>query len=91
MAFSKIELVDSEWTLIGDNVASITFQNVSQFPIYVNFSASNTAPVEAVGLVYTSWQKEVKKTVTDLTYTSTPNYVYAKAMSGRSSVLVETP
>jgi len=90
MAFEKIELSSAEWTLIGDNVTDITFQNVSQWPFYVNFNSSNTSPTDTVGLVYGPWQGELKKDVTEMTYTTSPNYVFAKAISKTTSVVVET-
>ncbi len=90
MAFTKIELNSQTWTLIGDNVSSMTFQNVGQYGFYVNFNSSNSVPSESVGLVYGPWQGELKKTITDLTYKSTPTYVFAKAISKTASVVVET-
>lgn len=90
MSFSKIAVNKDTWTLIGNNVSSITFQNIGQFPAYVNFSANTSPPVASVGLVYDMYQKELKKTVTDMTYLSTPNYVWAKAVSASTSFAVET-
>jgi hypothetical protein len=90
MAFTKIEITSSEWTLIGNNVTDMTFQNVSQWPFYINFNSSNVAPSEEVGLVYGPWQGELKKDVTDLTYKASPNYVFAKAISKPTKVIVET-
>ena len=90
MAFEKIEITKDEWTLIGSNVDSITFQNNGQWPFYVNFNSANTAPTDDVGLVYGPWQGELKKDVTDLTYKTSPNYVFAKSISKPTSVVVET-
>ena len=90
MAFERVNITKDEWTLIGDNVTSITFQNVSQFPFYVNFNSSNTAPSEDVGLVYGPWQGELKKDVTEMTYKTTPNYAFAKVLSKPTSLVVET-
>ena len=90
MAFTKIDISPSEWTLIGNNVATITFQNASQYPMYVNFNSSNTAPTEEVGLVYAPWQGELKKDVTELTYKTTPNWVYSRSVSRLGKVTVET-
>lgn len=89
MAFTKTNLT-TEWTLIGDNVTDLTFQNVGQYPIYINFNSSNTAPSESVGLVYGAYTGELKKTVTELTYKATPNYVYARSVSANTAVVVET-
>ena len=90
MAFEKIDLDNQTWTLIGNNVTDITFQNVSQFPFYVNFNSINAIPSENIGIVYGPWQGELKKDVTELTYLDTPNYVFAKAIGKTTSVIVET-
>lgn len=90
MAITKIELVSDAWTLIGDNVSDLTFQNAGQWPFYVNFNSSNTAPTEDVGIVYGPFQGELKKTVTELTYKSTPNYVFARSISKPTKIIVET-
>lgn len=86
----KHTLTNTEWTLIGDDVTSITFQNVGQYAIYINFNSSNTAPSEEYGLIYTSLQGELKRPTTELTYKSTPNYVFAKAASRSVDIYVET-
>ena len=90
MAITKIDLNAETWTLIASNVTDLTFQNVSQFPFYVNFNSSSTAPTDSVGIVYGPWQGELKKSVTDLTYKSSPNYVFAKAIGKPTKVIVET-
>ena len=90
MSFSKIDLTNDDWTLIGDNVTSITFQNASQWSFYVNFNTSNTSPNTAIGLIYSAGQGELKKTVTALTYQTTPNYVFARAVSSTARIIVET-
>lgn len=89
MPFTKIEINKDEWTLVGDNVTEITFQNASSFPIYINFSSSNTAPVDTVGIVYGPFSGELKKTITDMTLISTPTFVFARSMSKPSAVIVE--
>ena len=90
MAFSKIEINTNEWTLIGDDVTEITFQNASSFPIYINFNSSNTAPTDTVGIVYGPFSGELKKTIADMTLISSPTFVFARSMSKPSSVIVET-
>ena len=90
MAYVKITLNKDTWTKIANNVTTITFQNASQYPFYVNFtSASNTSPTDAYGLVYGPWQGELKKSVIDMTTVSSPNYVWAKSISSNGSVIVE--
>lgn len=90
MPYFKIPINKDNWTLIANNVTSVTFQNASQYPFYVNFSAAaNTVPSDSFGLVYGPWQGEMKKAVTDMTSVVTPNYVWAKSISSNGSVIVE--
>lgn len=91
MALVEYTVNAEQWTLIGDNVTSITFQNAGQIPFYINFNSTNSAPVEDYGIVYGPWQGEIKKDVTELTYKTTPNYVFARAISNKSvRIIVET-
>lgn len=90
MAFTKTALTNDTWTLVGNNVTNITFQNVGDLPLYINFSATNTAPSDTVGLLYGPTQGEMKKDVTELTTVSTPNYVFARAKSEQAHIIVET-
>lgn len=89
MSYNKKNLNKDTWTLIANNVTFVTFQNASQFPFYVNFTANTTAPTDSYGLVYGPWQGELKKTTTDMTDVSSPNYVWAKSISSNGSVIVE--
>jgi hypothetical protein len=89
MAYTKIEINKDTWTLIGSNVSSITFQNVSQFGVYINFTSTDDAPLDEVGLVYGPWQGELKKTLTDMTIVSFPSYVWAKSITKDTRVIVE--
>ena len=90
MAYNKKNLNKDTWTLIANNVTTVTFQNASQIPFYVNFSANNsTVPTDIYGLVYGPWQGELKKTVTDMTTVTTPLCVWAKSISSNSAVIVE--
>ena len=90
MAFVKNEITSSDWTLIGDDVTNITFQNASSFPIYINFNSSNTAPTETVGIVYAPFSGELKKAIADMTLVSSPTHVFARAMSKPAIVITET-
>lgn len=90
MAYNTYSLTPDAWTLVGDNVTHITFQNIGQYPLYINFNSSNSAPAEATGLLYNYFDTEIKRDVTTLTFKSTPNYVFAKAASANATILVET-
>jgi hypothetical protein len=89
MAYTKIEIDSQDWTLIGDNISTITFQNVSQFGVYINFTSSNTAPTDDVGLVYGPFLGELKKELTNMTAVATPAYVWAKSISNSGKIIVE--
>lgn len=89
MAFNKISVNKNEWTLIGESVSTITFQNVGQYPVFVNFTSGNTAPTDEVGLVYGYREGELKKTLADMTEITTPDHVWAKSVSYTGSVIVE--
>jgi hypothetical protein len=90
MAFTKTELTSSNWTLIGNNVTDITFQNTGQYGFYINFNDSNTAPTEDVGIVYGPFQGELKTFVSGMTYKISPNYVFARSITASGSIIVET-
>lgn len=92
MAFEKIEITASEWTLVANNATTITFQNASQYPLYISFANSalaNTETLGDAGLVYNAWEGELKKTVTDLTILAGAAYVYAKSASKDGTIIVE--
>ena len=89
MAFNKIAINKDDWTLIGESVSSITFQNAGQYPVYINFTNGNTAPTDTVGLMYGPREGELKKTLTDLTTVSTPDHVWARTVSYAGNVIVE--
>jgi hypothetical protein len=89
MAFSKIAINKDTWTLIGNNVATITFQNIGQQQIYINTTTTNVAPTSTIGLVYDIWQGELKVSTTTLTVVG-GTYIWAKAITGTSgSVIVD--
>lgn len=90
MAFVKIQLGSEEWTMIGASISQITFQNVGQYPIYINFTSNATSPSDNVGLVYPSYEGELKKQLTDFSQiVPNPSYVWAKSISNTGSVVVE--
>ena len=93
MAFTKVEINKDTWTLItGEaNTTTITFQNASQFPLYINFgtSANTELVTDNEGLVYAPWQGELKVALTDLTFQAGPTHVFAKSASRDGSVIVE--
>jgi len=92
MAIAQTTLTPSSWIKIGDNVTSITFQCISQFPIVVGITTTDSAPATtAPGLVYNQYQGEIKKLVADLSYETSPTYVWAKATSSYATVNYETP
>lgn len=88
MAFSKIALPANTWTLIGNNIATITFQNVGQQQIYVDVTTTSVAPTTTVGLLYDTFQGELKIATTALTNTSGA-YVWARPVTGSGSVVVD--
>lgn len=88
MAFAKTVLPTNTWTLIGNNVATITFQNSGQQQIYVAVTATNVAPTYTVGLLYDVFQGELKVATTALTNVS-GQYVWARPVTGTGSVIVD--
>ena len=89
MALASASVNTSAYTLIGDNVTTITFQCQSNNPIVINFTAANSAPsVDSPGLVYKTFEGEMKKTVTDLTHVGSASYVWAKALTGGTAKVV---
>ena len=90
MAFNKISIDKNNWILIGDNVSEITFQNVGQFGFYINFTSSTTPPTDEYGLVYPpDMSGEMKKPLVDMTQVTSPAYVWAKAISQTTNIIVE--
>jgi hypothetical protein len=89
MAFVKISLTNEAWTLIGNNVTRITFQNGGQFPIYINFTAANTAPTDTVGLIYGAREGEMYKLLTEMTSVPLPKFVWARSTVRIGNVIVE--
>jgi len=96
MAIAQTDLVGNEWTLIGNNVTSITFQTISATPVYIAVGSNSDPQAAGItsttpGLVYQQFEGEVKKLLADLSYDASPNYVFARSISGRSTIAYETP
>ena len=92
MAIAETSLSPNTWVKIGDNVTSITFQCTSQFPIVIGITTNNVAlSSTAHGLVYNQYEGEIKKLVADLSYESSPTYVWAKSRTSHGTVIYETP
>lgn len=89
MALAKTAVTADQWTKIGDNVTTITFQNLGDNAMYIEFTAADTAPTGTFGTIYGRFEGELKKTLTDLTFTANPAYVWARAMSASTSVIHE--
>ena len=89
MALASTEVTTSAYVKIGDNVSTITFQCLSNNPIVINFTAADSAPTATdPGLVYKSFEGEMKKTVTDLSHVSNAAYVWARALTGESATVL---
>ena len=96
MALAQTNLTGNAWTLIGDNVTSITFQTISATPVYIAAGTNSDAETAGItsttpGLVYQQFEGEVKKLVADLSYETSPTYVFARSISGRGTIAYETP
>lgn len=96
MALAQTDLTGNQWTLIGNNVTSITFQTISATPVYIGIGTDSDAATAGItsttpGLVYQQFEGEVKKLVADLSYDAAPTYVFARSISGRSTIAYETP
>lgn len=89
MAFVKETIGSEEWTLIASDVFEITFQNIGQHPLYLNFSTSATPPSEEHGLVYNTWNGELKTPLDELTKLSGASHVFLKAITNSTSVIYE--
>jgi hypothetical protein len=83
MPIIETTINNTAWTLIGNNVTTITFQNKSQFPVYIAVTATNVAPTGTVGLIYDSLTGELKIPVADLTLSTLSGgagYVWARGV-----------
>ena len=89
MTLAKTVVTANQWTKIGDNVTSITFQNLGDTPIMIEYTAADVAPANAIGTVYDRYEGEMKKNLTDLTFLSSPAYVWARAITSSTSLVYE--
>ena len=92
MALASTDLTPNNYVLIGNNVTSITFQCQSATPAIISIATTSAGIATSTdGLVYDRFEGEVKKLVADLSYETNPTYVYAKALTGTSKIVYETP
>ena len=96
MALAQTTLTGTEWTLIGNNVTSITFQVISATPVYIGIGTDSNPTISGItstspGLVYQQFEGEVKKLVADLSYETSPTYVFARPISSIGTIIYETP
>ena len=90
MALSRTNVTCDAWTKIGDNVTSITFQNQSSSPIEIEITAADSAPAITVhGVAYKTFEGEMKKALTELSFVSSPAYVWAKSITSDADVVHE--
>ena len=89
MALASTDVTTSEYIKIGDNVTTITFQCQSNNPLVIGITSTNSAPTATdVGLVYKTFEGEMKKTVTDLSHVGGAAYVWARALTGSTATVV---
>ena len=89
MALASTDVTTSEYIKIGDNVTTITFQCQSNNPLVIGITSTNSAPTATdVGLVYETFEGEMKKTVTDLSHVGSAAYVWARALTGETATVV---
>lgn len=89
MALASTDVTTSSYVKIGNNVTTITFQCQSNNPIVINFTATDSAPTATdPGLVYKTFEGEMKKNVTDLSHVSSAAYVWARALTGNTATVV---
>ena len=90
MALASTDLTPSNYVLIGNNVTTITFQCQSATPAVISIATTSTGIATSTdGLVYSRFEGEMKKTVTELSHESGAAYVYAKALTGTSKIVYE--
>ena len=69
---------DGTWTqLTNADVSALTFEVLSG-SVYIRFTTNTTTPTEDHGILYHKGQGELKKNVSDLTYLSGADRVWAK-------------
>lgn len=92
MAFTKITASgDGSWTKIVDNKSVATIQNVGHSAFYMNFTSTDSPPVDEVGMVVQPFTIFTKQTVADLTGVAGAVYVWIKPLvvDGTARVIVE--
>ena len=84
--------VTGEWTELATGVTEITFQNLGAGGMYIGFStATGVAPAFNKGPYYDPKAGELKKALTDLTFLSGANTIWARSAGGQTEpVYVET-
>jgi len=91
MAIAQTSLTPSNWTLIGNNIDVITFQCASTTPLYIGITSTSSPPVVTdPGLIYNRFEGELKRSLTGISYLTSPKYVWAKALSAQSSVIYDS-
>lgn len=89
MALASTEVTPNSYVLIGNNVTTITFQCQSNNPIVIGIATTSSGIAATTpGLVYKSFEGEMKKTVTELSHDAGAAYVYAKALTGNAAKVV---
>ena len=89
MALASTEVTTSSYVKIGDNVTTITFQCQSNNPLVIGITSTNSAPTAtSPGLVYKTFEGEMKKTVTDLSHETGAAYVWARALTGDTAKVI---
>lgn len=88
MPLVKRSISSTEWTLISSNTSVVSFQNVGSRPICIAYSSSNIPPEETLGWVYPPYQGEIQKEIGTLSGLSGNGYIFARAISQSSSIIV---
>lgn len=81
----------TDWTLLSANsVSDVTFQNIGVNGAYLEFtSAANTEPTVTESLVYFTRDKVVKANTSDLSFEASPNYAWARSISGNTTIIFD--
>ena len=85
---SKLTLAANTWTEAAAAATTVTYYNVGQYPFYVNFTSTNTAPTDTVGLYVKPGDGVTKATLTSLTHVATPSYVWMRPVGGKTGQAV---
>ena len=91
MPIAQTSLTPSNWTMIGNNIDIITYQCSSTTPLYIGITSTSSPPVVTdPGLIYQRFEGEIKRSLTTLSYLTSPKYVWARAISAQSSVIYDS-